>query len=127
MSRQAIHTEQAPQAIGPYSQAIIANGFVFCAGQVALDPATMQIIDGDVKAQTAQAMKNLKAVLQTAGCTFDNVVKTTIFLASMTDFAAVNEVYATFFTAESPARSTVGGLQLPRGALVEIEMTAVLP
>lgn len=127
MSRQALHTEQAPKAIGPYSQAVVANGVVFCAGQVALDPSTMQLIDGDVKAQTAQAMKNLSAVLKTAGCTFDNVVKTTIFLASMSDFAAVNEVYATYFTVEPPARSTVGGLQLPRGALVEIEMVAVLP
>lgn len=127
MSRTVIHTDQAPAAIGPYSQAIIANGFVFCAGQTPLVPATMQLIEGGIAEQTHQVMRNIQAILTAAGTSFEHVVKTTIFLNSMSDFAAVNEVYASYFTGAPPARSTVGGLQLPRGAQVEIEMLALLP
>lgn len=126
MTRQVIHTEDAPKAIGPYSQAIVANGFVFTAGQVGLDPATSNLVEGGVVAEAEQAMKNLNAVLAAAGTSFANVVKTTIFLHTMDDFAKVNEVYAKFFPANPPARSTVGGLQLPKGAQVEIEMVALV-
>lgn len=124
---QKVHSDNAPAAIGPYSQAIIANGFVFCAGQTPLDPATMQLVEGDIGVQTAQVLKNLSAVLEAAGTSLANVVKTTVFLHTMDDFAAMNAVYATFFTGTLPARSTVANLNLPRGAQVEIELVAVLP
>jgi 2-iminobutanoate/2-iminopropanoate deaminase len=127
--RRAVTTVGAPKAIGPYSQAVVWSGggsLVFCSGQVALDPATGDLAGAsDVRAQARRAMENLKAVLEAAGSGFDRVVKTTIFLADMGDFAAVNEVYGGYFVAEPPARSTVQVAALPRGALVEIEAIAV--
>ena len=121
-----VATAQAPQAIGPYSQGVIANGVLYTAGQVALDPATMALVPGDVKAQTDRALLNLRAVLEAAGASFGKVVKTTVFLASMDDFAAMNEVYARHFGAHKPARSTVAVRTLPKNALVEIDCVAVL-
>ncbi len=119
-----IATTAAPGAIGPYSQAIEANGLVFVSGQIPLDPATGAFVPGGVEAQAEQSLKNLKAVLEAAGCSLADVVKTTVFLTNMGDFAAVNEVYARFFTAECPARSAVQVGALPKGALVEIEAIA---
>jgi 2-iminobutanoate/2-iminopropanoate deaminase len=121
-----VHTAQAPEAIGPYSQAVVANGMVFTAGQIALDPATMQIVEGDVSAQAEQVLRNLTAVLDAAGASWASVVKTTIFLADMADFAAVNEVYARALGEARPARSTVAVAGLPRGVRVEIEAVAAL-
>ncbi|MGD0484316.1 MAG: RidA family protein [Gemmatimonadales bacterium] len=121
-----VATAQAPQAIGPYSQGVIANGVLYTAGQVALDPATMTVVPGDVKAQTDRVLRNLKAVLEAAGTSLGKVVKTTVFLASMDDFAAMNEVYARHFGGHKPARSTVAVKTLPKSALVEIDCTAVL-
>jgi 2-iminobutanoate/2-iminopropanoate deaminase len=122
--KQAITTTNAPGAIGPYSQAIKANGLVFLSGQIPLDPASGQMVEGDAKTQTEQVMKNLRAVLEASGCTFDDVVRSTIFLTSLGDFQAVNEVYAKHFTAAPPARATVQVAALPRGAKVEIDMIA---
>ena len=119
-----IATTAAPGAIGPYSQAIEANGLVFVSGQIPLDPATVAFVPGGVEAQAEQSLKNLKAVLEAAGCSLADVVKTTVFLTNMGDFAAVNEVYARFFTAECPARSAVQVGALPKRALVEIEAIA---
>ena len=119
-----ISTTAAPGAIGPYSQAIEANGLVFVSGQIPLDPATGAFVPGGVEVQAEQSLKNLKAVLEAAGCSLADVVKTTVFLTNMGDFAAVNEVYARFFTAECPARSAVQVGALPKGALVEIEAIA---
>jgi 2-iminobutanoate/2-iminopropanoate deaminase len=127
MSKQAIHTDHAPAAIGPYSQAIIANGFVFCAGQTPLDPSTMKLVEGDVGVQTAQAINNIKAILERAGTSLEHVVKTTVYLHSMADFQAMNAVYSQQFSGVPPARTTVGNLNLPLGCLVEIEAIAVLP
>jgi 2-iminobutanoate/2-iminopropanoate deaminase len=121
------HTDLAPAAIGPYSQAIAAGGFLFCAGQTPLDPKTMALVEGDVGVQTAQVLKNLHAVLQSAGCTWKDVVKTTIFLRTMGDFAKVNEVYAATLGESRPARSTVAVAGLPKDAQVEIELVAKLP
>jgi 2-iminobutanoate/2-iminopropanoate deaminase len=121
-----VHTPQAPAAIGPYSQAVIANGMVFTAGQIALDPATMQIVEGDVVAQAEQVMRNLTAVLSAAGTSWKSVVKTTIFLADMADFQAVNEVYARALGESRPARSTVAVAGLPRNVRVEIEAVALV-
>jgi len=120
-----VSTPRAPQAIGPYSQAIIANGFVFTAGQVALDPATMNLVPGDVKAQTDRVFLNLQAILEAAGSSLPKVVKTSVFLATMDDFAAMNEVYARHFGAHRPARSTVAVKTLPKNALVEIDCVAL--
>ena len=127
MPKKIIHTDKAPAAVGPYSQAIVANGFVFTAGQIALSPADRQLIDGDVQAQTRQALENLSAVLEEAGTSLDNIVKTTVFLNSMDDYAKVNAIYAEFLGENSPARSAVAVDKLPLGALVEIEAVAVLP
>ena len=125
MSRSgSIHTDRAPQAIGPYSQGFWAGELFFSAGQVALDPETMELVGDDAASQARRVMTNLGAVLEAAGLSFSNVVKTTIFLASMDDFAAVNEVYAQPFEAPYPARSTVAVRTLPKGALVEIEVIA---
>jgi 2-iminobutanoate/2-iminopropanoate deaminase len=121
MPRTAIVTPEAPAAIGPYSQAIAAGGFLFCSGQLGLDPATGDFAGGDVEAQAARALMNLGNVLEAAGCTFEDVVKTTIFLADMADFAVVNAVYGRFVTDPPPARSTVQVAALPKGARVEIE------
>ena len=118
-----IHTENAPAAVGPYSQAVEVNGMLYTSGQIPLDPATGNIVDGDIKAQADRAMKNTVAVLEAAGTTADKVVKTMCFLADMSDFAAFNEVYAEYFT-EKPARSCVAVKSLPKGALCEIEVIA---
>mgnify|MGYP003499161434 FL=1 len=119
-----VHTDDAPRAIGPYSQAVISGGFVFTAGQIGLDPETMEVVPGDVAHQTEQVMKNLAAILKAAGCDLARVVKTTVFLAHMKDFAAMNEVYARHFGEHRPARSTVAVKALPRNTLVEIEAIA---
>ncbi len=124
MQREQVKTDHAPAAIGPYSQAIKAGGMVFAAGQIPLDPATGQLVSGDVQAQTERVLENVRAVLTAAGASFETVVKTTVFLKSMSDFAAMNEVYARYFTGVAPARSTVAVADLPRGALVEIECIA---
>jgi 2-iminobutanoate/2-iminopropanoate deaminase len=124
MPRTAISTPHAPGAIGPYSQAIRADGYLFCSGQLGLDPATGEFVAGDVEAQAEQALRNLVAVLEVAGLTFADVVKTTIFLADMADFATVNGVYGRFVTDPPPARSTVAVAALPRGGRVEIEAIA---
>ena len=121
-----VASDKAPKAIGPYSQGVIANGFLYTAGQVALDPATGNLVPGDVKAQTARVMENLQAVLKAAGTSFSKVVKTTVFLASMDDFAAMNEVYAHAFGDHKPARSTVAVKTLPKNALVEIDIVALV-
>ena len=123
--KEVVSTGSAPKAIGPYSQAIRANGFVFCSGQIALDPATNQLMEGDVVAQTDRVLKNLTAVLQAAGSSIDKVVKTTVFLKSMGDFAAMNETYGKYFTANPPARSTVEAARLPRDVQVEIDVIAL--
>lgn len=125
MTRDRIATEKAPSAIGPYNQAIASGELVFCSGQIALDPASGQLVEGDVQAQTRQALHNLSAVLQAAGASLNTVVKTTVFLISMADFASMNTTYAEFFAAEPPARSTIAVAELPRGARVEIEAIAV--
>ncbi len=121
-----VATAQAPAAIGPYSQAIAANGFVYTAGQVALDPGTMDLVPGDVAAQTEQVFANLRHVLEAAGTSLARVVKTTVFLVDMADFAAMNAVYAKHFGDHRPARSTVAVSGLPKGARVEIEVVALL-
>ena len=121
----AIHTDQAPKALGPYSQAIEAGGMVFASGQVPIDPATDQFVSGGIKEQTRQSLTNARSILQQAGTDLSHVVKTTVFLADMADFAAMNEVYAEFFSQPSPARSAVAVKQLPKGALVEVECIAV--
>ncbi len=121
-----IHTDQAPEAIGPYSQAVVANGFVFTAGQVAFDPKSMQLIDGDVAAQTERVMENLQAILQAAGSDLSAVAKTTVFLRDMNDFTAMNEVYGRHFGDHAPARSTVQAAGLPRNCAVEIECIALV-
>jgi 2-iminobutanoate/2-iminopropanoate deaminase len=121
---QAVRSENAPAPIGPYSQGVMAGNELFCSGQVALDPASGELAAGDVAAQTHQALRNLGAVLEAAGMSYDNVVKTTVFLVDMNDFSAVNEVYATYFDAAKPARSTVAVAGLPRGARVEIDAIA---
>jgi 2-iminobutanoate/2-iminopropanoate deaminase len=123
--RSVIATKQAPQAIGPYSQAIQANGLVFVSGQVAIDPATQQILEGDVKVQTDRVLKNLAAILDAAGSALGQVVKTTVFLKNMADFSAMNEVYGKYFTSAHPARSTVEVARLPKDVLVEIDVIAL--
>ena len=125
--RAVVATERAPAAIGPYSQGIVANGFLYTAGQIPLDPATGTLVQGDVSAQTERVMRNLEAVLAEAGSSFDRVVKTTCFLMDMNDFPAFNAVYARFFPADAPARSTVQVARLPAGALVEVECVALVP
>ena len=120
-----IYTEKAPQAIGPYTQAKVVGSMVYTSGQIALDPATGALSDGDVAEQTRQVCENLKADLTAAGTSLDKVVKTTCFLKDIGDFAAFNEVYGEYFTSK-PARSCVGGLSLPKGALVEVEVIATV-
>lgn len=127
MPLKTTHSDRAPAAIGPYSQAVIANGLLFTAGQVALDPASMQVVEGDIIAQTEQVLRNLDAVLASAGASWSDVVKTTVFLTDMRDFARMNEVYARVMGDARPARSTVQVSGLPRGVLVEIELIAALP
>jgi 2-iminobutanoate/2-iminopropanoate deaminase len=123
--KEVISTKEGPQAIGPYSQAIKANGFVFVSGQVAFDPATHQIINGDISAQTDRVLKNLAAILKAAGSGLDKVVRASVFLKNMGDFAAMNEVYGRHFTSSHPARSTVEVARLPRDVLVEIDVIAL--
>ena len=126
--KKAVLTEAAPKALGPYSQAIVANGMVFCAGQIPLDPATGNIVTGGIAEQTHQVLKNLRAVLKAAGSDLDRSVKTTVFLKSMDSFAAMNEVYGRpeYFGANPPARSTVEVARLPRDVMVEIEVVALV-
>jgi 2-iminobutanoate/2-iminopropanoate deaminase len=126
MSLDFVSTSGAPKAIGPYSQAVIAQGFLFTAGQVALDPARGELVSGGIAEQTTRAMENLRAILREAGTDFSQVVKTTVFLVDMADFAAMNEVYAGAFGDHRPARSTVAVSALPKGARVEIEIIAIV-
>ena len=123
--REVISTNDGPKAIGPYSQAIKANGFVFVSGQVGIDPATQQVITGDVAAQTDRIMKNLSGILQAAGSGLEKVVRSTVFLKNMGDFGAMNEVYGKYFTAAPPARSTVEVARLPKDVAVEIDVIAL--
>ena len=126
MANQVIHTENAPAAIGPYSQAVKAGNLLFVSGQVPFVPETMEIVEGDVKAQTAQSLKNLQAILKEAGADFSNVVKTTVFIKDMNEFAQINEVYAEYFGENKPARACVELARLPKDVKVEIELIAVL-
>jgi 2-iminobutanoate/2-iminopropanoate deaminase len=123
--REIISTKDAPQAIGPYSQAIKANGFVFTSGQIAIDPSTQQVISGDVAAQTDRVLRNLSEILEAAGSGLGKVVRATVFLKSMNDFAAMNQVYGKFFTSAPPARATVEVARLPKDVLVEIDVIAL--
>ena len=127
MAPKSVQTDQAPAAIGPYSQGMIANGFLFTAGQIALDPGTTQVVEGDVVAQTEQVFRNLGAVLAAAGAGWPDVVKATVFLMDMADFPRVNEVYARVMGDARPARTTVAVSGLPRGVRVEIELVVALP
>ena len=123
--KQIVRTEAAPQAIGPYSQAVVAGGFVFASGQIPIDPATGQFVEGGVAEQTRQVLRNLSKVLEAAGTGLERVVKTTVFLADMDDFAEMNEVYGSFFGENPPARSTVQAARLPRDTRVEIDVVAL--
>ena len=123
--KKVISTEAAPAAIGPYSQAIEANGVLYCSGQIALDPATGELTDSSVKEETQQVLKNLGAVLEAAGYTYDHVVKTTVFLADMDDYATVNEIYGQYFNESKPARAAVAVRTLPKHVRVEIDCIAV--
>jgi 2-iminobutanoate/2-iminopropanoate deaminase len=123
--RSVVSTKDAPQAIGPYSQAIKANGFVFVSGQLGLDPATQQVVAGDISAQTDRVLRNLSEILEAAGSGLGKVVRTTVFLKNMSDFAAMNEVYGRYFSSAPPARSTVEAARLPKDVLVEIDVIAL--
>ena len=125
--RQAVSTSQAPQAIGPYSQGIRAGGLLFVSGQIPLDPATGVMVAGDIADQTRRVFQNLGGILEAAGASFEHVVRTTVYLADMGDFAAMNEVYGTYFSSPAPARSTIQAAALPRNARVEIDVIASLP
>ena len=123
--KEVISTAHGPKAIGPYSQAVRANGFIFISGQVAFDPATSQLVEGDIAAQTDRVLQNLKGIVEAAGYMLDKAVKTTVFLKDMNDFAKMNEVYARYFPANAPARSTVEVARLPRDVRVEIDLIAL--
>ncbi len=123
--KKVVHTDCAPKAIGPYSQAIKANGFIFISGQLPVNPETGEFAEGGIEAQTRQSLENLKAILATEGVSFTNVVKTTVYLKNMNDFAAMNAVYATYFVEAAPARACVEVARLPKDAMVEIELIAV--
>jgi len=123
---EVVSTDKAPGAIGPYSQAVKVNGMVFCSGQIPIDPTTGSFVSDDIAEQTEQVLKNLDAVLESAGSGLDRVVKTTVFLSDMEDFAAMNEIYSKYFDANKPARATVQAARLPRDAKVEIDCVAVL-
>ena len=123
--RDVIATDRGPKAIGPYSQAIRANGLVFLSGQIPLDPKTQRLIDGDIAKQTERVLENLKGILEASGSSLHHVVKTTVFLKDLSDFAAMNEVYGRYFPAQPPARATVEVSALPKGARVEIELIAL--
>ena len=124
--KERVHTDEAPNAIGPYSQAIKANGFVFASGQIPLDPALMEVVAGGIQEQTKRVMENLGAVLAAAGSSLERVVKTTVYLKDLTDFNEMNEVYGSFFTKTPPARSTVEVSRLPRDVRVEIDVIAMV-
>lgn len=124
--RQSVSTESAPKAIGPYSQAIRAGSMLFLSGQIPLDPSTGQLVEGDIAEQTHRVFKNLSAILEAAGASFEQVVRTTVYLADMNDFAAMNAVYGTYFSSPAPARSTVQAARLPKDARIEIDLIAVL-
>jgi len=126
MNREAIQTDKAPKAIGPYAQAIKVNGFIYTAGQIPIDPKTGNFVEGGINEQTRQVLENLKAVLAAAGSSLDQVVKATVFLRNMADFPAMNEVYGEYLGNAKPARSTVAVAELPRGALVEIDLVALV-
>ena len=123
--RDVISTDRGPKAIGPYSQAIRANGFLFLSGQIALDPATQNLVEGDIAVQTDRVLKNVQGILESSGSSLKKVVKTTVFLKNMSEFAAMNEVYGKFFNQNPPARSTVEVARLPKDVLVEIEVVAL--
>jgi len=123
--REVVSNKDAPQAIGPYSQAIKANGFVFTSGQIAIDPSTQQVVAGDVAAQTDRVLRNLSEILEAAGSGLGKVVRSTVFLKSMNDFAAMNQVYGQYFSSDPPARATVEVARLPKDALVEIDVIAL--
>ena len=125
VSKRVIHTSEAPEAVGPYSQAIVAGEFVFCSGQVPLDPASGELIEGSVAEQTRRCLRSLEAVLSAAGSSLDKVVKVTAFLTDMGDFVEFNQAYAEFFVGDAPARATVGVAALPKGARVEVECVAL--
>jgi 2-iminobutanoate/2-iminopropanoate deaminase len=127
MNKQIIHTDLAPKAVGPYSQAVMTGNFLFCSGQIAIDPSSNEVLKVSVKDQTHRVMKNIEAVLKQAELNFGHIVKTTIFVTDMNDFAAINEVYASYLQAPYPARSTVGVSALPKGVNVEIEVVALKP
>ncbi len=124
--RQAVATDNAPKAIGPYSQAVRAGNLLFVSGQVPIDPATGALIEGDIAAQTDRVMRNLTAILEAAGATMDHVVRCTVYLADMNDFAAMNEVYGSYFAQPAPARATIQAVRLPKDARVEIDVIATL-
>jgi 2-iminobutanoate/2-iminopropanoate deaminase len=123
--KEVIATDRGPKAIGPYSQAIRANGLLFVSGQIALDPSTQLLIGGDIKAQTERVMENLKGIVEAAGSALDRVVRTTVFLVDMNEFASMNEIYARYFPGQPPARSTVQAARLPRDVRVEIDLIAL--
>ncbi len=123
-TKKIIHTDHAPKAVGPYSQAVMMGDFLFCSGQISIDPKTQDVFTGDIAKQTEMVMNNVEAVLKQAGFDFSNVIKTTIFLTSMSDFATVNEIYAKRFVEAPPARSTVAVSSLPKGVNVEVEVIA---
>jgi 2-iminobutanoate/2-iminopropanoate deaminase len=126
MTKQTVHTDQAPKAIGPYSQAIVYNGIAYLSGQIPLDPASGQVVEGGIAEQTERVMRNLEAVLAASGSSFKQVLKTTVFLADMAEFPKMNEVYAMYFPENPPARATVQAAGLPRGVRVEIECVAAV-
>ncbi|MBI5825694.1 MAG: RidA family protein [Chloroflexi bacterium] len=126
MKKEIIQTDNAPKAIGPYSQAIRTDALVYTAGQVGLDPATMELVEGGIEGQTRQVLTNLRSVLEAAGSSLEHVMKTTVFLKDMNDFAKMNTIYAEFFGANPPARSTIAVAGLPKGGLVEIEAVALI-
>ncbi|WP_092346927.1 RidA family protein [Candidatus Chrysopegis kryptomonas] len=125
MERKVVYTEKAPKPVGPYSQAIIAGDFIFTAGQIPIDPKTNQVVQGDIKEQTKQVLENLKAVLESAGATFDDVVKVTVYMRDLNEFSAMNEVYSEYFKNSPPARTTVEVSRLPRDVKIEIDLIAV--
>lgn len=126
MKRGVVKTDKAPKAVGPYVQGVKAHGFLFTAGQIGLDPATGKLVEGGIEAQTRRVLENLTAVVEAAGTSFKQAVKATVYLTDLSHFQAMNQIYATYFEGQSPARSTIGVAQLPLGALVEIELVALL-
>lgn len=124
--RKTVQTEKAPAAIGPYSQAVLTGGFLFCSGQIPIDPATGKMVGGGIETQTERVLRNLAAVLEEGGASLQSVVKTTVYLADLSDFPAMNGVYGTFFTESPPARATIEAAKLPAGALVEIDAVALV-